>query len=336
MADRRLQVFHTVGKMLSFTRAASMLQMTQPAVTFQIRQLEEQYNIRLFDRSHNKISLTEAGKVVFEYAEKIFDVYLEMENVISKVTGNVAGGVKIGSTSSIGDYILPSFLASFKKQYNNVKVQLKSASTQAVISMVENSVVDVGVIEVPAAGRNLESIAVTTDEMALVVPKNHPLANTCEIKIADTLQYPWLVREEGSGARSVFEEYLSAQGLRWGDLNVAMELASPESIKGAIENELGIAVLPKKAISKEQKLNILKVIDLQPQLANKLYFIYKKQKFSARAIDELINFSQIYYAKPENCENAINNNPANLNLDANLAVNLDQEQSALIRLNPNL
>jgi len=71
MADRRLQVFHTVARLLSFTKAAETLHMTQPAVTFQIRQLEEHFNTRLFDRTHNRISLTVAGQRVFEYAEHI-------------------------------------------------------------------------------------------------------------------------------------------------------------------------------------------------------------------------------------------------------------------------
>ena len=72
MSDRRLQVFHTVAKLLSFTKAADQLHMTQPAVTFQIRQLEEQFDTRLFDRAHNRVSLTDAGERAFEYAENIF------------------------------------------------------------------------------------------------------------------------------------------------------------------------------------------------------------------------------------------------------------------------
>ena len=86
MSDRRLQVFHTVAKLLSFTKAAEALHMTQPAVTFQVRQLEEQFNTRLFDRTHNRISLTEAGRVIYEHSEKIFDLYNRMENSVREIT----------------------------------------------------------------------------------------------------------------------------------------------------------------------------------------------------------------------------------------------------------
>jgi len=91
MADRRLQVFQTVARLLSFTKAAEELHMTQPAVTFQVRQLEEQFNTRLFDRTHNRISLTEAGKRVHECAERIFELYAEMDNSVRELTGDISG-----------------------------------------------------------------------------------------------------------------------------------------------------------------------------------------------------------------------------------------------------
>ena len=86
MADRRLQVFHTVAKQLSFTKAAELLFMTQPAVTFQVKQLEEHFNTRLFERSHGKISLTPAGELALDYAERILNMTGEMEARISELT----------------------------------------------------------------------------------------------------------------------------------------------------------------------------------------------------------------------------------------------------------
>ena len=100
MADRRLQVFHTVARLLSFTKAAESLHMTQPAVTFQVRQLEEHFNTRLFDRTHNRISLTEAGSRVYEYADKIFELYTEMENAVREMTGEISGMIMFGASTT--------------------------------------------------------------------------------------------------------------------------------------------------------------------------------------------------------------------------------------------
>ncbi|MGD8925373.1 MAG: LysR family transcriptional regulator, partial [Thioalkalispiraceae bacterium] len=99
MADRRLQVFHTVARLLSFTKAAEELHMTQPAVTFQVRQLEEQFNTRLFDRTHNRISLTDAGSRVYDYAEKIFQLYNEMDNSVRELTGDISGVLILGAST---------------------------------------------------------------------------------------------------------------------------------------------------------------------------------------------------------------------------------------------
>ena len=117
MADRRLQVFHTVARLLSFTKAAESLHMTQPAVTFQVRQLEEHFNTRLFDRTHNRISLTEAGSRVYEYADKIFELYSEMENAVREMTGEISGVVMIGASTTIAEYMLPALLGDFKAKY---------------------------------------------------------------------------------------------------------------------------------------------------------------------------------------------------------------------------
>ena len=120
MSDRRLQVFQTVAKLLSFTKAAEELHMTQPAVTFQVRQLEEQFNTRLFDRTHNRISLTEAGHRVYESAEKIFELYAEMDNAVRDLTGDISGVLIIGASTTIAEYMLPFLLGDFKQKYPDI------------------------------------------------------------------------------------------------------------------------------------------------------------------------------------------------------------------------
>lgn len=103
MADRRLQVFSTVARLLSFTKAAEALHMTQPAVTFQIRQLEDYFNTRLFDRTHNRISLTTAGHLVKDYSGQIISLYSEMDNEVRKLTGDVLGPLVLGASTTIGE-----------------------------------------------------------------------------------------------------------------------------------------------------------------------------------------------------------------------------------------
>ena len=147
MADRRLQVFHTVARLLSFTKAAETLHMTQPAVTFQVRQLEEHFNTRLFDRTHNRISLTDAGKTVYQYADKIFELYGQMENAVREMTGEISGALTIGASTTIAEYMLPSLLGDFKEKYPDVSIHLKVSNSDGIVSMVENNTIDLGVVE---------------------------------------------------------------------------------------------------------------------------------------------------------------------------------------------
>src|SRR3989304_7583135 len=105
MADRRLQVFHAVAKQSSFTKAADTLFMTQPAVTCQIKQLEEHFNTRLFERGHGKISLTPAGEIVLEYAEKILATSQELETRGREMTGRLSGPLLIGASTTIAEFL---------------------------------------------------------------------------------------------------------------------------------------------------------------------------------------------------------------------------------------
>jgi len=294
MADRRLQVFHTVARHLSFTKAAEALHMTQPAVTFQVRQLEEYFNTRLFDRTHNRISLTEAGRRVYEYADRIFDLYSEMENAVRELTGEISGLLIIGASTTIAEYMLPSLLGDFKNEYPDVNVRLKVANTDGIVSMVENNIIDLGVVEAPVHNKNLAVEVCRMDQLVTIVPPKHPLAELDSMPINRLTEYPYICREEGSGTREVIYEHLSAEGVNNGDLDVSMELGSPEAIKGAVEAGMGISIVSRATISKELQLGTLKAITLDPALERPFSFVHQKQKFRLRAMDELLSFARNY------------------------------------------
>lgn len=305
MADRRLQVFHTVGRMLSFTKAAEVLQMTQPAVTFQVRQLEEQYNVRLFDRSHNRIDLTEAGKRAYQYAERIFSLYGEMENSIREVTGNVSGLLRIGASTASAQYVLPTLLSEFQEKFPDVHIQLKVSPTAGVISLIENSFVDIGVVETVADAKKLIVKPFYEQELVVCVPSTHELASRNSVHISQLIDQPWITREEGSSSREAIFEYLTQLDMKTAYLKPVMELGCPEAIKAAVEAGRGISILPRDAIEKEIRLGTLKALSLEPKLIRSVSFVYKEQKFQLRAVDELLSFANkanAYSAKTDECE----------------------------------
>jgi DNA-binding transcriptional LysR family regulator len=294
MADRRLQVFFTVAKLLSFTKAAESLHMTQPAVTFQVRQLEEYFNTRLFDRTHNRISLTEAGVNVFGYAEKIFELYTEMESMVREMTGDIGGSVTIGASTTIAEYMLPSLLGDFRVKYPDVLIHLKVSNTEGVVSMVENNVIDLGVVEAPVGNKNLVVEPCRSDKLVAIVPNQHPLAKKATVTLSELLSYPFICREEGSGTREVIEDYVCrAEGCANG-LKVAMELGSPEAVKGAVEANMGISIVSEATVAKERRLKTLEILELDPPMERPFSFVHQKQKFRVRVMDELLGFARGY------------------------------------------
>jgi len=294
MADRRLQVFHTVARLLSFTKAADELHMTQPAVTFQVRQLEEQFNTRLFDRTHNRISLTDAGHRVFESAGKIFQLYSEMDNSVRELTGDISGVLILGASTTIAEYMLPVLLGDFKEKFPDVVIRLKVANTDGIVSQVENNMIDLGVVEAPVANKNLVVEKCRMDELVLIVPLNHELAKREVVSLEEVTKYPFICREEGSGTREVMIESMKAAGIDNAELSVSMELGSLEAIKGAVEAGMGVSVLSSATIVKELKLGSLVAVKLDPPLTRPFSFVHQKQKFRVRAMDELLSFARNY------------------------------------------
>jgi len=296
MADRRLQVFHTVARLLSFTKAAETLHMTQPAVTFQIRQLEEHFNTRLFDRTHNRISLTAAGQRVYEYADKILALYGEMDSRVRELTGDVSGILIIGASTTIAEYVLPGLLGEFQVQYPDVNVRLSVSNSLGVVHMVESNAVDVGIVESPVTNKNLVVDVCWHDELMFICPPNHPFARKTVITPQEVVELPFLCREEGSGTREVINEYLEDNKVPAHDLNLCMEFGSPEAIKSAVEAGLGVSIVSRATVGKELKLGTLVALPLKPVLKRPFSFVHQRQKFRLRAVDEFMRFAH------ERCE----------------------------------
>jgi DNA-binding transcriptional LysR family regulator len=279
---------------MSFTKAAETLHMTQPAVTFQVKQLEDFFNTRLFDRTHNKITLTDAGKLVYDYADQILEHYEKMNSEVRELTGEVTGSLVIGASTTIAEYMLPSLLGAFKKKFQDVNIRLQVGNTDAIVSMVENNMIDLGLVEAPVHNKNLEVDVCRIDEMQLICPLDHPLANREKVSVEDFRKYAYITREEGSGSRSVIDTYIREQGLSYSDLKVVMELGSPEAIKMAVESDVGVAIVSRTTLSKELQLGTLRAIPLDPPIMRPFSHVRQKHKFRHRAVGELLDFAIDY------------------------------------------
>jgi DNA-binding transcriptional LysR family regulator len=296
MSDRRIQVFHAVARLLSFTKAAETLNMTQPAVTFQIRQLEEDFNTRLFDRGHNRISLTEAGQRVFEFSARIriIALYEEMEESVRELTGEITGALTVGASTTIAEYLLPSLLGSFKERYPEMQIRLAVTNTEGVVHLVEENEIDLGVVEGGVSNKQLLVETCLMDELVVIAPPAHELAASTSVATRQLVGLPFVFREVGSGTREVVANFLAAQGMSERDLNKSLELGSPEAIKGAVEAGMGVSIVSRAIIGKELKLGTLLARSLEPPLQRPFSFVRQRQKFRHGVMEELLDFARRY------------------------------------------
>ncbi|MEW5862734.1 MAG: LysR family transcriptional regulator [Pseudomonadota bacterium] len=292
MADRRLQVFHAVAKHLSFTKAAEALFMTQPAVTFQIRQLEEQFNTRLFDRAHGRISLTPAGAMAFEYAERILALSAELEARLKEMSGQIAGPLLIGASTTIADFLLPQVLGEFKSRFPAVVPRLFVANSEAVQDRIAERSLDLGFIEGDSRLPSLVGEVCCEDELQVVCVPSHPLARHKVVPPKALAEHAYVSREPGSGTRQVIDHYLEKAGLAPSSLNVVMEAGSPEALKGLVATGLGFAIVSRATVTKEVKLGQLVRIPLAPPLIRNLSVVYPRERIHSGLVNRFIEFAK--------------------------------------------
>ena len=292
MADRRLQVFHAVAKHLSFTKAAEALFMTQPAVTFQIRQLEEQFNTRLFDRGHGRISLTAAGNVALEFAERILSLSTELDNRLQEISGQLAGPLHIGASMTIADYLLPRVLGAFKALCPAVVPRLYVANSDAVQSRVAERSLDVGFIEGDSHIPTLVADMLCEDELQLTCAPAHPLAQLESATAQSLLGHAHISREPGSGTREVVDHYLQSSGVAPDSLQRVMELGSPEAIKGLVATGLGFAIMSRATVVSEIQLGQIVQIPLAPRLIRQLSVVYPKERIHSALVSSFVRFAK--------------------------------------------
>jgi DNA-binding transcriptional LysR family regulator len=190
--------------------------------------------------------------------------------------------------------MLPALLGDFKAKYPEVNIHLKVSNTDGIVSMVENNIIDLGVVEAPVGNKNLVVEGCGPDQLVAIVQPGHPEAGRKSLQYTDLLKYPFICREEGSGTREVINEWLKSSSSNKEELNISMELGSPEAVKGAVEAGMGISVVSSVTVQKELKLGTLVAINLEPALERPFSFVHQKQKFRVRVMEELLEFSRSY------------------------------------------
>lgn len=262
MFDYRLKVFYTVASRLSFTKAAGELSISQPAVTKHIKEIENHLNTKLFNRNGTTIQLTESGKTLVKYAEKIRNLYRDLEFDISQLNKEQKGKLKIGASTTIAQYILPEILAKFNAYYKEIAIELVTHNTEDISNLLKNRQIDLGIVEGESRSSYFDYEIFKPDEIVLVCKADHPWANKT-LKLKDLYAIDLVSREQGSGTQEFIENQLKKNKIDLKSLNIVMNLGSSESIKNYLLHSEAMAFVSVSTVLQELKSNQLSVIDIK-------------------------------------------------------------------------
>ena len=282
----QLKIFYLAAKKRNLSLAAEELFITQPAVTKGIQRLQEYYDMKFVDHIGKKLVLTDAGEVLYEIAEKIFELESKAEESIRDFQQRKRGRMRILSSESFGDYYLPRIIIPFSKAYPLVRITMNILPTEQVVentAMLNN---DLGFISYPVEHKKLLVKEVLEDQLVIITPPNHPLARHPDLAPRHLEDQMLIMHESGSAPRKAFESYIRKNAL---DVEVHLELSSNRAIKRAVEDGLGIALISRKVANEEIVSKRLIAIPLSdPSMTRRFYMVHHKDKYLSESLQNFI------------------------------------------------
>ena len=284
----QLRIFVAVAERQHVTRAAEALNTVQSAVSAAVSGLESRHAVKLFHRVGRGIELTEAGRIFLGEARAVLARAEAAELVLADLSGLRRGILRVHASQTIASHWLPRHLVAFRATYPEIAVRLAVGNTADVARAVNEGASELGFVEGEIDDPALGSTAVAQDRLVLVVPPSHPFAATDTLKAADLAAHPWVLREEGSGTRSVFEAALAAEGIPPRDLTVALELPSNEAVLAAVEAGAGASVLSEAVVAGKLADGVLVAASF-PLPTRTFRMLRHKERYRSRAADALLD-----------------------------------------------
>ena len=283
---RQIEIFLKVVESQNLTKVANDLGLSQSAVSMSIKELENIIGRKLFDRINKKLILNEIGRSFYQAVlplfKKLADIETEFQNSEDK------GSVRVGASTTIIDYLMPSIVCDYMGRYPNVKIDLKEGNTKDIVTLVKEGKIDMGFIEGEIEDSDIVKEVIGEDEL-VVVSANEEL-KAKNLKLADIADYRWVLREKGSGTRNVFLNYIKDSKVK---LNIFLELGHTESIKSLLLSKKPITCISKLAVHNELQNGDLFELDIKGfKCTRNFYAICHKDKYKSELFNKLYDFSK--------------------------------------------
>jgi DNA-binding transcriptional LysR family regulator len=276
----QLHTFTEIVRLKSFSKAAQTCYRTQPAISAQVRQLEQELRTELFERFGSRISLTTAGKIFSEYAEQMLELRKRAQDAIAELEQNPRGELVIAANEATCIYVLPKVFSEYRQLFPAVQLQVDRSYASRVVDAVMENTADFGLTQLPVEEKRLQVVSVHYDEIRLIVPARHRLAESKGVPAIDVVQDFLLLPKQGK-TRTRLNEWLE---IVEDQIQISMELDSTEMMKRFVMAGLGLAFLALSNCKEEIAAGKLKAVPLAPEpMMRRLGLIYRKDKALSKA-----------------------------------------------------
>ncbi len=285
VSPRQLQVFVHAAASGSLRAAAEILHLTQPAASMALAEMERLLGTPLFDRERNRLRLNSRGRELLPLAQELLERHAEFARVAGSGDAAPSGELRIGTSNTVGNYLVGDLLGGFVRAHPQVGVRLRVANTEDIARGVLEHQLDVGVVEGPVHHPELETRPWRDDRLVVCVASTHPLARRKGLKKADFREQDWILREPGSATRAQAEQALQKLPPPRG----VLELSQTEAIKQAVVAGLGIACLPQVALADALAAERLVALDVPfLQLQRKLGVLLRRGRWRGAALQAFL------------------------------------------------
>ena len=283
----QLKIFYLAAKKRNLSVAAAELFITQPAVTKGLQRLQEYYDMKFVNHIGKKLVLTDAGEVLYEIAEKIFELESKAEESIRDFQERKRGRIRILSSESFGDYYLPRIIIPFSKAYPLVRITMNILPTEQVIENTATLNNDLGFISYPVEHKKLLVKEVLEDQLVIITPPDHPLGRYPTLEPSNLEDQLLIMHETGSAPRKALENYIRKNDL---SVSIHLELSSNRAIKRAVEDGIGIALISRRVANEEIRNKRLRAIPLSDRsMTRKFYMVHHQDKYLSESLQNFID-----------------------------------------------
>ncbi|MHB8620489.1 MAG: LysR substrate-binding domain-containing protein [Chloroflexota bacterium] len=290
----QLRIFYAVTECMSFSAAGRDLFMTQPAISLQVRALEKNLRVKLFDRSGNKLGLTPAGEMLLQSTPAMLQAEDEARQAIDELRGVSQGRLVIGSNVTGGLYLLTRILRAFLAENAGVEIILQVEETEHICERVNQNMIDLALVGGPVRDGRLTVEPLVEDEVVLIVSPDNPLAKREHITLQELSKQRLIVAGATARVRLLVERSLREAGY---NLRPAMQLTGAESVKRAVEANLGVAFASFHAVERELALGYLRRVDVRDlHIVRPLVLVHRAKKHFTPAARQFHQFVRSYLA----------------------------------------